>query len=69
MTLGAVFLARTTETKNGRKRQRGRSLDTTIPEPTLTFRLSDRNEFHCSACGHEIASAHNSRFIVDCVVI
>ena len=40
-------------------------MDTTIPEPTLTFRISDRNEFHCSARGHEIASAHNSRFIVD----
>jgi hypothetical protein len=41
-------------------------MDTTIPEPTLTFRISDRNEFHCSARAHEIASAHNSRFIVPC---
>ena len=31
----------------------------------LTFRLSDLNEFHCSYCGHEVASAHNSRFIVN----
>ena len=40
-------------------------MDETVPEPMLTFRLSDLNEFHCSSCGHEVASAHNSRFIVD----
>jgi|HubBroStandDraft_2_1064218.scaffolds.fasta_scaffold1648732_1 hypothetical protein len=40
-------------------------MDSTIPEPMLTFKLSDRNEFHCSACGQEVASAYNSRFIVD----
>jgi hypothetical protein len=40
-------------------------MDTTIAEPMLTFKLSDRNEFHCSTCGQKIALAHNSRFIVD----
>jgi hypothetical protein len=34
-------------------------------EPTLTIKLSDRNEFHCSVCGHEVISAPNSRFIVN----
>jgi hypothetical protein len=43
---------------------KGQFVNTTIPEPMLTFKLSDRNEYNCSACGHEVASAHNSRFIV-----
>lgn len=33
-------------------------------EPTLIFRLSDENEFHCSACGNPVASLGNGRFIV-----
>ncbi len=40
-------------------------MDATIAELMLAFKLSDRREFHYSACGREIASAHNSRFIVD----
>jgi len=39
-------------------------VEITITEPMLTFKLSDLNAFHCSACGQEIASSHNSRFIV-----
>jgi len=39
-------------------------MDTTITEPMLTFKLSDLNAFYCSACAQEIASSHNSRFIV-----
>jgi hypothetical protein len=30
----------------------------------LTFKLSDRDEFHCSACGIGVASVHNNRFVV-----
>ena len=34
------------------------------PEPTLTLKLSDGNEFYCSACHTSIASLGNGRFIV-----
>jgi hypothetical protein len=33
-------------------------------EPMLTFKLSDRDEFRCSAYGVAVASIHNSRFVV-----
>jgi hypothetical protein len=36
----------------------------TVPEPVLTFKLSNLNVFNCSACGQEVASSQNSRFIV-----
>ncbi len=39
-------------------------MDITVPEPMLTFKLSDLNEFQCSACGKEVVSLHNGRFIV-----
>ena len=33
-------------------------------EPMLTFKLSDENEFRCSACQIPIASFGNGRFVV-----
>jgi len=34
------------------------------PEPLLTLKLSDRNEFHCSACQRSVTSVGNGRFVV-----
>lgn len=34
------------------------------PEPMLTFKLSDKNDFYCSACQQPVASLGNGRFIV-----
>lgn len=34
------------------------------PEPTLTLKLSDGNNFYCSACHDCIASIGNGRFII-----
>jgi hypothetical protein len=48
--------------RSGSSKRQGQFMDT---EPMLTFKFSDGQEFHCSACGQDIASAHNSRFIVD----
>jgi hypothetical protein len=33
-------------------------------EPMLTFRLSEGNEFRCSACGHAVVQLGNARFVV-----
>jgi hypothetical protein len=33
-------------------------------EPELIFRLSDQNEFYCSACGDTVASLGNGRFAI-----
>jgi hypothetical protein len=33
-------------------------------EPELVFKLSDQNEFYCSACGSTVASIGNGRFVI-----
>lgn len=39
-------------------------MESSESEPELIFRLSDQNEFYCSACGGTIASISNARFVV-----
>jgi hypothetical protein len=33
-------------------------------EPLLTFKLSEADEFRCSACGHAVVQLGNARFVV-----
>ena len=33
-------------------------------EPMLTFKLSDKTEFRCSACQNSVASVRNGRIVV-----
>jgi hypothetical protein len=39
-------------------------MESSESEPELVFKLSDQNEFYCSACGCAVASIGNGRFVV-----